>query len=151
MLFSHFSNMTTWNAFYLCSVLFQLTATPIVSNVPVSVPTAAPILILTTPKPEPTRLLLRMVGHLRRPPIDGLSGGWMNYLPSIIMPLGLCQTNGVGLDVRMKCCVKKNSNGITVSAVRYCIVCTTIPESNQIKSNQISDYKPTEQIRHRAD
>jgi len=105
-------------------------------------------LIWTTPKPEPTWLLLRMVGHLRWPPIDGLSGGWMNHPPSIIMPLGLCQTNGVGLDVRMKCCVKNFQTGLHF---RRCSTVHTIPESNQIKSNQISDYKPTEQIRHRAD
>jgi len=108
--------------------------TPIMSHVPVSIPTAAP----TDFNDSKTRNRLdSFFGWWAicagRPPIDGLSGGWMNHPPSIIMPLGLCQTNGVGLDVRMKCCVKNFQTGFHF---RRCGTVPFVQYPNQIKSRR---------------
>merc|ERR1719491_562119 len=97
--------------------------------------------ILTTPKPEPTRLLLRMVGHLRRPPIDGLIVRQVDEPPAVHHnATGIVPNEWSWAPRAHEVLRQKLSNGITFSAVRY---------NTRIKSNQITACKPTEQIRRR--
>jgi len=90
---------------------------------------------------------VRMVGHLRRHGrqlMNCAADGWMNQPPSILLPLlGLCQTNGVGLECAcMKCLLRqKISNGIPCSAGRCGTLRRTRPESTQSKSLRAKPHR----------